>query len=373
MGKHVVVLGGYAPSLINFRGPLLRHLIGDGHRVEAWAPDDAPEVSRHLAELGATYRRVALARTGLNPFTDLWTLATLYFALRDARPDVLIAYTAKPVIYGTLAARLAGVRYCFALITGLGYAFGGESTARRWLTRLTALLYRIALKGAGVVFFQNPDDRALFLGRRIVPEAKVRLLSGSGVDLGRFAPASTPGRPRTFLMIARLLRDKGVYEFVEAARLVRSRHPDARFVLVGPFDRNPAAIPAGAVEAWQREGVVEYLGELHDVRPQIAACAVYVLPSYREGMPRTVLEAMAMGKPVITTDVPGCRAAVAHGNNGLLVPARDAKALAGAMLQLVENPALVASMGAASLRRAREEFDVNRVNAAMIEAMGIGA
>ncbi|HTC85591.1 MAG TPA: glycosyltransferase family 4 protein [Candidatus Acidoferrum sp.] len=372
-GMKIAVVGGYARSLVTFRGDMLRSMIELGHEVVAMAPEDNPAVAEALRELGVGYQAVPMRRTGMNPVRDAMTVIALTRAFRAQRPDAVFVYTVKPVIYGSLAALLARVPLRVAMITGTGSAFSSRSSRRlqlvSWLVRR---LYRLGLARVHLVFFQNPDDERLFRSLGIVGRRGQRIvrIGGSGVNLVRFEVARLPSGPITFLMIARLIRDKGVAEYVEAARRVRLQRPDVRFLLVGPLDPNPSAFNQADVDAWVASGVVEYLGSTQDVRPFIAEATIYVLPSYGEGMPRSVLEAMAMGRPIVTTDVPGCRETVVPGRNGMLVPVRDAVALADALLQLIASDRL-AEMGAESRRLAEERFDVRVVNRTIVEAMGL--
>jgi glycosyltransferase involved in cell wall biosynthesis len=371
--RRVVVIGGFAPSLIRFRGDLIAAMARAGHEVIGCAPGEDPEVAKALQARGARYLPVAFDRSGINPIADLSSLLGLRRLLRELRPDVVLAYTAKAVIYGAGAAQLAGVPRVFAMITGLGYAFiEGRELKRRILRQVTTRLYRASLAGCEAILFQNQDDLDDFRRAGIVAAGKKLIkVDGSGVDTAHFAFAPVVPEPPTFLLIARLLRDKGIVEYVEAARRLRAEHPRARFRLLGPLDPNPAGLTADLVERWHAEGVIDYLGEAKDVRPHLRDCTVYVLPSYREGMPRTVLEAMATGRAIVTTDVPGCRATVSEGENGFLVPPRDADALAEAMRRFITRPELTIALGARSRRIAQERFDVHRVNAAMLEAMGL--
>lgn len=369
----IAVIASYAPSLVNFRGPLLAALVARGHTVTGYAPERDLSVQNDLRQMGVAYEPVPLARAGLNPLKDMVLLLLLWRRLRAQRPDLVLGYTVKPVIFGSLAARLARVPRRYALITGLGYAFTDPAAAsrkRRLVGTLVRALYRLALRGCHVVFFQNPDDRAEFLRLGLVRPAQTVLVNGTGIDLDHYAPAPPVSGGPVFLLIARLLADKGIREYVAAARIVKARHPQAAFHLVGPYDPNPAAIQPGEIAAWQQAGVVAYLGETRDVRPFIAASSVYVLPSfYREGTPRTVLEAMSMGRPIITTDAPGCRETVIPGETGFLVPPRDVPALVEALERFIHQPALIAAMGARSRALAVEKYDVHKVNAAMLAAM----
>ena len=370
VSRHVLVLGGYTRSLVSFRGPLLQALVAAGHRVTAAAGEDDREVAAQLASWGVSFRQVRLSRAGLNPLADLKTLLALGRLMRESRPDVFLGYTIKPATYGLLAAKLAGVPRRYAMLTGLGYAFTDGREVKRKLTKAVAsLLYRLALPFAERVIFQNPDDESFFVQRGFVQAARAVCVNGSGVDTRHFGVAPLPSGPMTFLMIARLLRDKGVYEFVAAARQVKQRRPETRFVLIGPLDPNPSAVAPAELEAWVSEGIVTYRGEVSDVRPHIRECHVYVLPSYREGMPRTVLEAMSMGRPVITCDVPGCRETVTDGENGRLVPVRNAKALADAMLFYADHPAALSMHAERSRERVMRTYDVEMVNRSMLKIL----
>lgn len=373
--ERVLVVGGLARSLTNFRGPLLDCLRERGHTVLAAAPEDdeTPAVRRELEAKGIALHAIPMARGGTNPLRDLATLRALRRLIREQRPTVVIAYTAKPVIYAGMAVRGCGDVRFFPMITGLGYAFTeGRGLRRRVLQWVVRGLYRRGLARAAAVIFQNPDDQALFHERGLVPQSadSVRVY-GSGVDTQRFLHRPLPDAP-VFLMLSRLLADKGVREYAEAARRVRAEAPEARCLLAGALDPNPSAIGTEELAHWEDEGAVEYLGPLDDVRSALAECRCYVLPSYREGTPRSVLEAMATGRPVITTDVPGCRETVEHGVNGWLVPPRDSTALAEAMLAMTRAPGdEVERMAEASLRLVSEHFDVRRVNEAILDATGL--
>ncbi|MEX0387409.1 glycosyltransferase family 4 protein [Spiribacter onubensis] len=371
----ILILGSISRSLLNFRGPLIQRLRERGYNVTTYtvADENSSKVAETLKDWGVEYHTVDIARGGTNPLADIRTRLAIQGLLREARPDVLLAYTSKPVIYGGLAAQaVAGVRF-FPMITGLGYAFTPAAGAkRRFLRFLLTQLYRRSLRGAERVIFQNPDDQAMFteLGLLPNPECAARV-HGSGVDCEAFPSSPLPEAP-VFLMLARLVADKGVREYVEAARRVRAVHPDARFRLAGGLDPNPASVSQAELDAWIAEGVIDYLGPVHPVQPELTNCRYYVLPSYREGTPRSVLEAMATGRPIITTDAPGCRETLEHGVNGLLVPPRDPDALASAMLELLSAPEKRSqSMADESLRMARERFDVHRVNDEILAVLGL--
>lgn len=372
--EKVAVIAGYAPSLLNFRGPLIRALRERGHEVVAFAPEHDVETATELLKLGVRYYPVTFERNGLNPLTDLRGTRELSALLRRERPDLVFAYTVKPVVFGSFAARAAGVERIYSMVTGLGYTFTPEDRRTQVLNVLVRGLYGAALRLNRRVIFQNPDDRAVFTRGHLVDEARTRLVNGSGVDLDHYAPAPLPPGPPTFLLLSRLLRVKGVLEYVQAARqLTAELGPGrARFVLVGPLDTNPSGITRADLDAWQAQGVIEYLGSAQDVRPHLAACHVFVLPSYGEGVPRTTLEALATGRAVVSTDAPGCRETVLEGRNGFLVPTKDPAALAAAMRRFVDEPALIRQMGEASLALARERYDVRLVNRQMLSAFELG-
>ena len=365
---HILVLGGLAQSLTNFRGPLIKALRAAGYSVTAAAADDNPEVAATLKNWGVRFRPVMFERTGMNPLSDFACLLRFRCLMQEVKPVIFFGYTIKPVIYGLMAAKWAGIPHRYGMIEGLGYPFtGGDETKRRIARIVGTLGFRIALRGADTVIVLNADDEAFLLNRDFVRTGHTAKVDGTGIDLAYYRQAPLPSGPVTFLLIARLLRDKGIYEYIEAARLVKRGHAPARFLLVGPLDSNPAAVRPRDVDALVREGIVEYLGELHDVRPAITACHVFVLPSYCEGLPRTIVEAMAMGRAVITTDVPGCRETVIPGRNGFLVPARDPQALAGAMITLLNDEGMIRRMGEESLNIARQRFDADVVCRNMLQ------
>lgn len=341
------------------RANLIRALLEGGYRVTVLAPRD--DYTERLKCFGVDYCELPM-KMDRNPFADLLLMLRFRSALHRIKPDLFLGYTAKPNIYGSLAAQSIGIPV-INNIAGLGTAFLNNG----WLTRVVKVLYRLALSRSACVFFQNRDDRDLFVRCHLVRPEQVRLLPGSGVDLKHFAPAPSPqsgsGDGPVFILIARLLWDKGVGEFVEAARFVRKRFPQARFRLLGFLDvENRSAVPRGIVESWVSEGIVEYLGQTDDVRPFIAAADCVVLPSYREGTPRSLLEAAAMGKPLITTNTPGCRDVVEDGVNGWLCRVKDAKDLAEAMLRFCSaSDEQRTDMGRQSRLKAEREFDENIV------------
>ncbi len=371
----ILIISGLAESLISFRGPLIMALQTRGLQLHVAAPN-LPAQGRARIELeamGVTVHEVPMVRAGTNPFSDLRTILALWCLMRRSQPTMVLGYNIKPAIYGSIAAWLARVPKRFVLITGLGYAFTGEATGmRKWVQWVAQFLYAQALSKVTKVFFQNKDDRELFDIMGLIPRnAQVVVVNGSGVDIAKFVVEPLPKTEVHFLLIARLLGDKGVREYVQAARIVRCKYPHIRFSLAGWIDKTPDAIDLYELDAWVSGGDIEFLGKLSDVRPVIAACSVYVLPSYREGTPRTVLEAMAMGRPIITTDAPGCRETVVDEGNGFLVPVKDVNALVQAMQRFINEPMLIGRMGARSREIVEEKYDVHNVNAVMLREMGI--
>ena len=366
-----MIFGSYAPSLINFRGPLIAALAAKCHEVVAVAPDIDQATAEGLRKLGAEPREFQVTNQSVNPMALLAAVREFRRLLKEEEPDVLISYTIKPVVVGALAGKAARVRKIISFITGAGYAFTGGREAKRQISRIAAsLLYRMALRRSDCVVFQNGDDERMFRRLGLVSRRQnVRRVDGSGVDLAQFAPAPLP-RNTSFLIVSRLLKDKGIREFAAAAARVKSAYPDVPVRLVGYIDGSPDSISESDLERMIDSGV-EFEGRLADVRPAIAQCSVYVLPSYREGTPRSVLEAMAMGRAIITTDAPGCRETVVEGENGFLVPPRDADSLFRAMVRFIEDDGLADRMGSRSRQIAERKFDVRKVNADLMEIAGL--
>lgn len=370
----IAVLGGEARDLVNFRGHLISEMASAGHTVFGIAPGGTAEISENLEKRGATLVPIELNRTGLNPLRDLVSLFRLWRLFRKLQLDLVMAYEVKAVVFGTLAAWLAAVPRRFAMITGRGTTLQGDLTRRKdsVVRKIVKLMYRTALRHAHGVMFQNPDDLAFFAEERMLPvQVPRKIINGSGVDLDHFSLSPLPDGPVTFLFVGRLLRDKGIYEYVEACRLLLEKRLPARFQILGPLDSNPNALTADQVHAWMREGAVEYLGEAKDVRPALRSAHVLVLPSYGEGTPRSVLEAMSMGRAIITTTAPGCKETVRDQVNGFLVPVKDAQALAEALQRLVQHPELIAQFGAECRRITEEKYDVRLVTADILSFMGV--
>ena len=369
--RRVLVIGSYAPSLIQFRGALIADMVKQGHSVVAAAPGIDEAIAGALRTLGAEPRELQLRNVSFNPIEWLASLSATRGLIRETRPDLILAYTIKPVILAALAGRAERVRTIVSLITGAGHAFTGGHEPHRLVSRAVAsLLYRLALKRSDVIIFQNRDDEQLFRQLRLVPKGReTHIVNGSGVDLAHFSPAPVPART-SFLMIARLVKDKGIREFATAATRMRADHPEVPITLIGDFYPSRDSLTREQLDELIRCGI-DYQGHVADVRPAIAACSVYVLPSYREGTPRSVLEAMAMGRAIVTTDTAGCRETVRDGDNGFLARPRDASSLYEAMLRFVDQPDLAAKMGPASRRLAESKYDVRHVNANLLRYAGL--
>ena len=377
MPEKVLFVAANARSLIANRGDLIQEMKERGHRVHALIPDYdfLPEVH----DLGISFDKIRLSRTGVDPWSDHKSYQQLKKLISRQKPDVVYSYSIKPVIYGSLAAQACNVPMVAAMITGMGYLFTGETLRQRMLRSVATRLYRRGLAAADRIFFQNPDDLDLFRNLGLLNGSnggKIVRTNGSGINLERFPQSQPPGppeKPLHFLMIARLLQDKGVREFATAAHLLSEKYPEVRFTVVGPHDPHlPHALPVDEVEQWRRRGIITFAGGVKDVRPHLQACSVYVLPSYREGTPRSVLEAMATGRPVITTDTPGCRETVTDGENGFLVPVKSVDALVSGMEKFIQNPGIVPKMGEMSRRLASDKYDVRKVNRVILDAIGLG-
>jgi len=362
-----VISANSAWNIANFRKPIVEALLTSGWRVVALAPADGYEAQ--ILALGAEFVPIAMDAGGTSVRKDGRLFFEYVTILHRLRPQAFLGFTAKPNIYGSLAARLLGTQIVNN-ISGLGTAFMRPGP----LNWLVTALYRLALHKSSTVFFQNRHDRDLFLRRGLVTSSQARLLPGSGVDLDHFKPEpldKPPNAPFRFLFVGRLLRDKGLVEYAEAARILRSNWPDVEFAVLGSAaSRNPTAVPIAEIERWQREELVNWLGETKDVRPYLAAADCVVLPSYREGLPRSLLEAAAMARPLIASDVPGCSDVIDHASNGLLCEVQSAPSLAAAMEAMLRmSPDERRRMGTRARDKAERQFDQSLVAQAYLEAL----
>ncbi|MFO6224461.1 glycosyltransferase family 4 protein, partial [Pseudomonas aeruginosa] len=356
-----------------FGGDFIREVVRRGAKVYAFAPDYDEVTSRQVSELGAIPVSYSLKRAGMNPFQELHALLSLICKLRALKIDAVFSYFIKPVIYGGIAAFLTGVRLRYSMIEGAGFIYSEEGYThflRKLLRHVVTCSIRLVLRFSSRVFLLNQDDYDLFVSPRLAKTGRALILPGIGVDLDYFAASSPVLRPITFVFVARLLKEKGIYDFVEAARIVRKRSPLARFLVLGGVDSNPGKVSREEMNQWVAEGLLEWPGHVHDIKAWVVNTSVFVLPSYyREGVPRSSQEAMSLGKPVITTDWTGCRETVLDGVNGFLVPIKSPQSLAAAMLKFIESPSLIARMGEASRSLAEQRYDVFRINNTMLSAL----
>jgi glycosyltransferase involved in cell wall biosynthesis len=375
--KTVAIVGALPDSLIKFRGPLLKRITQAGHRVIGCAAVDdnlalEKDPAGSLKRLGAEFRNVPFDRTGFSLKNDFRAFQSLKALFKELRPDVVMSYTIKPNLYATLAAHAVGVPRICALISGIAYGLEGEARTRP-VGKAIIALHRYAFQFVDMAIFQNPDDRELFKDLRILRGNRPStIVNGSGVDTEYFSVNPFPDGPITFLLVARLMKDKGVFEFVEAARAFRDKKIPSRFLMAGFLDKRPGSLTEEQLNQLCSDGTVEYLGVLDDVRPAYSQCHVYVLPSYHEGTPRTVLEAMSVGRPIVTTDARGCRETTVNDLNGYVVPVENAPALTEALMRFVNDPNLIATQGVASRKIAEVKYDVHKVNEFMMGALGLG-
>ena len=356
-------------TVYNFRGDLIKAIIAVGYEVIVTGPDRT-DVDK-IKALGARFVEIPMNKTGTSVTSDLKYRKALKELMLAERPDVTMGYTIKPVIYGALAAHAAGVKNINGMITGGGYTFTAKTAKAKLLGMIVRFLYRLGLKRTHHIIFQNADDLEEFCSHGLAQKEKSHVVNGSGVNMNWFAPAPLPDKP-VFFMLSRLLKSKGVMEYLEAARIVKAVYPEVQFYLLGKYETAMQdAIPQDTIEEYLRDGIVERFDETSDVRPYYAKCSVYVLPSYREGTPRTVLEAMSMGRPIITTDANGCRETVQEGVNGYLAPVGDSAALAERMKEFILHPEIIEKMGAESIWLCREKFEVGKVNEEMLRIMNI--
>ncbi|MRR34523.1 glycosyltransferase family 1 protein [bacterium] len=366
----VLIISGYTKSLLWFRIDFMDELVAAGHEVTALGSDDDDQYRQAFRQHGVDYESFSVSRNGISPFGDLRTYRELLRALRRLRPDKVFVYQAKPIVYGCVAARRAGVSDVYPLVAGLGSVFRSEGLRNRLIRIVLTLQYRQAFAVSKKVFVQNSDDESALVAQRIVSRDQTVMLNGSGVNLEKYASGPLP-QDAAFIFVGRLIRDKGVVEYLEACAQIVSKYPGTRCFLVGPFDTNPSALSPGDLAPYLAEGKIEYCGEQEDVRPFIERSSVFVLPSYHEGTPKSVLEAMAMGRAVITTDAPGCRETVTEGVNGFLVPPRQVGELVDRMERFIREPGLRERMGQEGRRIAEEKYDVHKVNQVILSTMGL--
>ena len=373
--KHILIIASYGPSLINFRLSLIKELISKGHKVSVASPKEnfSYTLQKKLKDLKIDIYFFSLSRTSLNIFQNFKFIAEIYKIIKNLKPNIVISYTAKPVIYTGLVLRFFTNIYYYPLITGLGFAFTEiKSIKQKFFRYIMIFLYRVGLKSSKKIIFQNKDDQYLFFKLKIIKENNFsNIVNGSGVDLNAYPFSELPSKS-VFLMISRLLVDKGVREYVKAAQIVHLKFPNVLFQLAGFLDENPTSISSRELQSWIDQGDIEYLGKLQSVKSILKNCKFYVLPSYREGTPRSTLEALSTGRPIITTDVPGCRETVIDGKNGLLIPAKNSTALANAMIKLLnEKDEIIKKMAIESHLIAKNKYEINKVNKSILNIMNL--
>jgi glycosyltransferase involved in cell wall biosynthesis len=365
-----MVLSSYAPTLFFFREDMMNAMINNGHEVIAAAPESEEEWGQKFKDRNIKYVSIkGIERTGTNPLKDILGFFSIHKAIKREKPDKIFAYQAKTIIYGCIASKLSGIKDIYALMGGLGSVFrnkDGKGLARDILK----IEYKVAFNCCRKVFFQNSDDSNEIVSAGLIKDKNIVMINGSGVNLNKFTKKPMPSNP-IFLFVGRIIKDKGIIEYTEAAKEVKEKYPEARIQIVGYFDTNPTAIKEEEIYQLVEDGIIEYLGPTDDVRPFLEKCSVYVLPSYHEGTPKSVLEAMATGRPIITTDAPGCRETVIDGTNGFLVPVKNAVSLAEKMIWMIEHKEESAKMGQESLRICKDKFDVNKVNKVILETMNL--
>jgi glycosyltransferase involved in cell wall biosynthesis len=355
-------------TIYNFRGDLIKEIISRGYEVIVTGPnnDDIEKVK----ELGVRFELIPLNKTGLNIIADIKFLLNLIKLFRKEKPDAILGYTIKPIIYGSIAAKLVGVKNINSMVTGVGYVFTAKTVKAKIIKFFASILYRIGISCADKIIFQNSDDMNEFIGNGLIKSEKCNLVNGSGVNMDKFSPVKFP-ETLTFFMLARVMHSKGIREYLEAAKIIKTKYPEVRFMLLGAVENLQDSLKMEDLMPYINAGIIDYFGETNDVASFYKQCSVYVLPSYREGTPRTVLEAMAMGRPIITTNAPGCRETVIDGQNGFLVPVKNGGALAEKMEWFIKNKDKIADMGQASYDLCLEKFDVKKVNQKMLEHMNI--
>lgn len=364
----ILIVSSDTKSLIDFRGDLLIKLKDLNHRVIALAPEE--DTDGKLACMGIEFRQLPMRRASTNPFDDIKYYKNIRKIIKEEKPDMVFSYAVKSVIYASLAAHRCGVNRIYSMLPGLGSVFSlnSKTSCKTKLVKfIVCRLLKWACRYNKRVIVQNPDDKKELEGRKIIASDRVVRVNSSGVNMKRFTREEYPAAV-TFLMACRLLKEKGLHEYIQAADRLKQKYPDVRFLLIGPFDQNPDSITESELKDRLSNQAVEYLGYYEDVRSIIRQSSVFVLPSYyREGVPRSIQEAMAMGRPVITTDWIGCRETVKDGYNGFLVPVQNASALGASMEKFINDPVIVEEMGQNSIQYCREKFDVEVVNKQMLD------
>ncbi|WP_187269597.1 glycosyltransferase family 4 protein [Flagellimonas hymeniacidonis] len=374
MKKKILIICSYDGSLITFRGDFIQDLVKEGYSVYAAAPEMSSKVNEKIKEFGASPLSFQLKRTGLSPFSDIRSMLQLKKIIQKHQIDIVFPYTIKPVIYGSMAANLSRTPVV-SLITGLGFTFTGISLKARLLQSIAEFLYKISIQKNKLVIFQNKDDAELFRKRNILSNIQnTSVVNGSGVNLDRYSyreNTNTTGAVK-FLFVARLIREKGIHLYIEAAKMLKSKFPMAEFHIIGAPDKSPSSINIKDLTHFHDNGVVIYHGRQNNVSYFLGKSDIFVLPTYyREGVPRSILEALSVGLPIITTDSPGCRETVVGSENGKLISPGSLEELVGAMQFFLENPSAIHQMGISSRELAEKKFDVKIINKEIISSLNL--
>lgn len=368
--RRIVVITPHTPSLLWFRMDMMSDFMKRGYEVTAVGEEAEEQWKDEFEHYGISYRAIPIVRNGLNPFQDMQTIKAIKNLYKDIKPEKVFLYQAKAVVYGSIAAREDSNIEVYSLVSGLGSIFRGTTWKHQILKTVMKWQYRYALSKNAAVIFHNPDDMQQFIKWNIVTKSLCRIVPGSGVNIEKFSYEEMPEGVISFLMISRMIRDKGVLEYLEACKLIKKKFPKIKCMLVGPFDTNPSGISREQLEEYMP--YVEYYGEQKDVRPFVKKCTTYILPSYHEGVPKSVLEAMSMGRAIITTDAPGCREVVTDGENGFLVPVKNYEQLAERMEHIIAHPEIQKGMGKKSREIVEATYDVNKVDNEIAKIMKLG-
>ena len=366
----ILVFAGFSKSLVHFRKELLEKMVKNGHEVIAIAPETGFE--NELAEMGVNFRLINFNRLSVNPINDIKLVVKLRNIIKLEKPEVFFGYTIKPVTYGAIVARLCRVKNVYSMVTGLGSMFidddSKKNKKRLFIRFIIKCLYYCGFRASTKVFFQNIDDLNEMVEMKLLKRNKAIVINGSGVNLETYERTQLPKR-NVFLFVGSVMRDKGVLEYLASAEKVKEIYPDAEFWIVGPIDKRVSGLSYETIRPYIEKGIIRYFGEVNNVKEYLNNSRYYVLPSYREGTPRSVLEAMAKGRPIITTDAPGCRETVKDGVNGFLVPIKNVIELSNKMIWMIENPDIVEEMANKSYEIVKEKYDVNKVNSHMLTEM----
>ncbi|QIZ59030.1 glycosyltransferase family 4 protein [Acinetobacter indicus] len=374
---NVVIIGTVASSFYGFRADLIRTLLKKGHQVYAFTSEYTAEDLKKIEQLGAIPITYTLNRGGLNPLADIFATYQLSKKIKAINPDLVFSYFSKPVIFGTLAAKLAKVPRVIGMLEGLGYTFTeqpeGLSKKTQLIKKIQVFLYKIALPQLDQLIFLNPDDPKDLLEKYAINVKNIEVLGGIGLNLDHYKYSENFNSNISFIFIARLLAEKGIHDYIKAAKIVKEKYPSVKFTVLGAIDKEAlGSLKEEELESLVKTNIIKYPGHVSNVSEWIEKSSVFVLPSYyREGVPRSTQEAMAIGRAVITTDVPGCRETVVDGVNGFLVPKWNPEALAKKMIYFIEHPEQARLMGAESYKIAVEKFDAEKVNQRLVSILGL--